>query len=98
MDRLSALIAGKTLECSDGGEYPVRFASGTRVVVSDESGKILATGELAGGTQDLSGCSFTFKVDVPDATAYQLKIGEVGGYATTRSELEAQGWQVSLKV
>lgn len=100
LDRLTALLDGQTYPCPNGpgGGYS-DLADGAAVSVSDGSGNLLATGRLTGGTQKMSGVSWTFTLeDVPDADFYRVQVANRGELPYSRADLEAQGWTVSASL
>lgn len=97
IDKLNNIISGTTYDCSSGpgGGYS-DIAAGTSVTVSDGSGKVLATGNLAGGIQSASGCTFTFQAQLPNSAFYKLEVGNRGAQSYSQEELSNKGWQVAL--
>lgn len=97
-EHLSQLIAGKTFDCADGGEYPTRYKAGDTIVIADQSGTVIGTGHLEGGTQDLKGCHFRFTVTVPEASSYQVSLGGLDSYIISSADLAAKNWTLDLSV
>lgn len=83
--------------CSGTGGYD-DIQAGTSVVVSDENGKVLATGHLdAGKISALETCRFTFDLNgVPDASFYQVEVSHRGKVTFSSDDLSKKGWQVDL--
>ena len=73
--------------------------SGAQVVVEDETGKTLGTGELGTGTYDGSSCDFAFSVaGVSKASFYRVSAGNSSrtGPQYSFADLSNRNWQVSL--
>jgi hypothetical protein len=96
LERLDALMNGKTFPCSGGpgGGYS-DLADGAGVQVSDGAGKLLATSSLTGGQQSLKGVTFRFTVAVPDEEFYKVQIANRGELPYSRADLEKKAWKVS---
>ena len=86
-------------DCTGVGGYDDLHA-GTAVVVKDETGKVLATGSLAGGKIiSLETCQWTFDVaNVPDAQFYQVEVSHRGNVTFSRADLDNTGWKVALSL
>ncbi len=97
-DRLrSGLAAGKTYTCPAGAGGTLEdLAAGAAVTVRDGSGAILASTSLTGGRLDSSGCTLAFEVHLPDADAYRVQLTRRAPLASSREELAAARWTVSL--
>jgi hypothetical protein len=99
VDRLrDQVAAGRTFACpaGSGGDYE-DLRAGTRVVVSDGTGAVLATTQLTGGTLSKVGCTFAFRTHVADADAYRLQVGHRDALSFSREELDKQGWSVATR-
>ena len=83
--------------CTGTGGYDDIHA-GTQVTIRDQSGKLLATGLLDGGTpQGLEACVFTFTIDhLPSSDFYQVEVSHRGEISYSRSDLEHADWHVDL--
>ena len=100
MDRLNKAMDGETFLCPQGpgGGY-ADLRDGTTVVAHDGGGKVVATGQLAGGVFTSAGVSFTFElVDVPDSDFYAFEVSHRGQLTQSRAELEASGWTVVASI
>jgi hypothetical protein len=82
------------------------FRTGTRITISDASGKVVATGAFSQGTTSYSGsgqsiktlCIFTFEVpNIPDSDFYNIAIdGFEGSVNLSKQELEERNWTLTL--
>jgi hypothetical protein len=92
----TSLGRGNKYPCSGGagGSYGDLLA-GTEVLVTHESGGVIASTALVGGLVDGSGCTFTFAVRVPDAESYGIEVAS-RFQSFTDDELTAAGWFVDL--
>ena len=84
--------------CTGQGGYSDQRA-GVKVAVLDTNGKTVATSTLGNGKVDYSGytCVFDFKVpDVPKSSDYSVEIGTRSGPDYTYSDLESEGWDITL--
>lgn len=91
-------------ECEGTDEY-VDVRTGVPVVVTDQSGRVLATTTIEPGvprgseeatTTLLTECHFQFSVSVPRAETYVFDVGGRGAVTYTYDELVNDGWDVSL--
>lgn len=76
---------------------------GAQVVVKDETGAIIATSSLSGGTPvtaNLGGyCQFTFQVTVPaDRDFYSFEVSHRGELTYSNAEMESMGWTVAFEL
>lgn len=84
--------------CSGEGGYD-DIGQGSEVVVENEAGTTLATGELEDGTHDGLGCVFTFEVpDVGKAKFYRVMIGNEsrGGLRFSHEQMSENDWSAHL--
>jgi hypothetical protein len=84
--------------CTGQGGYSDQRA-GLKVAVLDANGKTVATSTLGNGKVDYSGytCVFDFKVpDIPKSSNYSVEIGTRSGPDYTYSDLESEGWDITL--
>lgn len=84
--------------CSgDGGYDDIR--AGLHVTVRDQTGTVLGTGALEGGTPLTAWCTFTFTVDaLPKADFYSVEVGRRGELTYSFEELESSEWTVYLSL
>ena len=96
---LSRLKTGETFDCPDGvgGGYD-DLRVGAQVVVSDGSGKVLATSNLTGGVLSSDGCTFTYSAEVADADFYSVDVTHRGALTYSRAELENANWEVDSEI
>jgi hypothetical protein len=103
LDKLKALSdslqQGKTYPCPQGagGGYDDLVVGG-QVVIADGSGSVLATSSLTGGVEDITGCTFDYTAQVPDATFYQITVTHRGALTYSREELQSKKWVVSALI
>lgn len=84
--------------CTGQGGYSDQRA-GVKVAVLDTNGTTVATSTLGNGKVDYSGytCVFDFKVPgVPKSSDYSVEIGTRSGPDYTYSDLESEGWDITL--
>ena len=81
------------------------IASGSAVVVTDDSGKVLATGSLGAGQlgpiiiQDMRYCVFPISVpNVPDAKFYRTQVSHRGEMTYSFDEMKAKDWTLDLSL
>lgn len=84
------------------------IAEGADVVVKDETGKIVANGNLGGGVlakaevvpeNEPPQCSFTFSLlAVPKASIYTIGVANRGDVTFSYPDLQTDGWQVALSI
>lgn len=93
---LNSLAHGTTYPCplGSGGGFS-DIVQGTQVMVQDGSGEIIGSSTLAGGHLNEQGCTFTFRVTVPDTNFYQITVSHRGALTYSREEMLANGWHVS---
>ena len=77
--------------------------AGTRVVVRNGGGGVVATTALAGGTMRISGsfrddCVFTFAASVPNQSSYQVEVGDRGTVSFSRAQLQQAHWKAALAI
>lgn len=76
--------------------------AGASVVVKNEEGKIIATGNLGQGIDELGlGYSCVFQItvdDVTDADFYSIAVSNRGELTYSRQELEGRDWEVSFSL
>ncbi len=94
-DRTVRLIKGETLDCSDGDRLGL-YQKGTHITVYDAQGSVITTGALGEGLEDLGGCHFSFSIELPDSSAYQIQIASANRYSETRDNLQSKGWRLNL--
>lgn len=84
----------------EGGRGFDDLRSGAPVTVKNESGKIIGLGSLdIGATSASTTCEFPFEVDdVGNAKVYEIEVAHRGGVVFKRSDLEGNGWKVSLTI
>jgi hypothetical protein len=76
---------------------------GAQVVVTDQTGSIIATGSLAPGTPVEAGaaylCQFAFTVSVPnDRDFYSIEVSHRGKLTYSLAEMESVGWSVEFEL
>ena len=84
--------------CTGQGGYSDQRA-GVKVAVLDTNGKTVATSTLGNGKVDYTGytCVFDFKVpEIPKSSDYSIEIGTRSGPDYTYSDLESEGWDITL--
>lgn len=96
--------------CDQGGSGGYSdIGPGTDVTVYDGSGKVIATAPLGtdceqpptsdGGATDISDATWTTIIrNVPDASFYQVEVGNRGKLRFSKSELAGDGWTVSASL
>lgn len=97
---LEGVIDGKTYPCpgGPGGGYD-DIEDGAQVTIKDGSGKLLAVGNLTGGTVAMDGVSFKFEVPKVKETAfYQVEVAHRGGVNYPIADMESKDWTVSLNL
>ena len=92
---LDSIQQGKTYPCPGGagGGYG-DIAAGAQVVVTDGDGRVLATTALQGGILNMSGCTFSYSVTVPDSSFYGVTVTHRGTLTYSRQDLAGRGWLV----
>ena len=84
--------------CSGSGGYD-DIDLGTDVMVRDETGKILANGELGIGHERNGTCVFDFTVeDVPKADFYEVEISHRGGLTYSYKEMDERDWTMAVSL
>lgn len=95
-----------TLPCTGKGGYS-DISPGLDIVIKSSSGDILAVGNLGQGSlhgdprgdgsiRFYPGCAFRFEVDnIPYSDFYEIAIGRRGSQTYSRTELDAQEWNVT---
>lgn len=72
---------------------------GGQVVVKDDSGRVIGTGQLQAGQRVDSICWFLFAVtNLPDRNFYTVFLGSREGGTYGRQELVAAGWKVKIRI
>jgi hypothetical protein len=96
---LDSLAEGKTYPCpgGSGGGFD-DLVAGAQVVVEDGARTVLATSTLTGGVINTRGCTFTFKVQVPDADFYRVTVTHRGTLTYSRNQMVANGWRVTARL
>ncbi len=76
------------------------LAPGADVVVSDETGLIIASGRLEDGVVLISGdCRLPFFVaDVPRANFYTIEISSRDGVTYSHAEMEGANWAIQMSI
>lgn len=93
------LVNMEVESCRGTGGYD-DIESGLGVVVRDDGGSIIGTGELISDHEqlalnDLDVCLYRFEVaDLPDAPFYTVEVGNRGELTYSRDELERADWVV----
>jgi hypothetical protein len=91
-------------ECTGAGEY-AGVKEGADVVVTDQTGKVIASDELGTGHAEaqsgLTGseahlCEFTFRIEVPVAESYTVEIPHGDKHTYSRSLLESNFWAIGF--
>jgi len=73
--------------------------AGTTVLISNEKGTIIATGELGTGSKDIyeDSCNFPYKVTgVPAAKIYSIEVSHRGKSTYSLSDLKKNNWKANL--
>jgi hypothetical protein len=84
--------------CIGTGGYD-DIAPGAAVTVRNGDGETLATGRLGEGEAVASfGCTYTFIIDIPDSDFYRIEVTHRGELEFSKSELEANNWEVSASL
>jgi hypothetical protein len=102
LNRLEAYLAkvngGKTYPCprGSGGQYG-DISRGARVYVEDRSRTAVATTSLTGGVLSKQGCTFDFRVRVPDLPFYRINVTQRGQMVYSHDDMARHGWQVWLR-
>jgi hypothetical protein len=102
LNRLQAYLAkvngGKTYPCprGSGGQYS-DISRGARVYVEDRSRTAVATGSLTGGVLSKQGCTFDFRVRVPDLPFYRINVTQRGQMVYSHRDMARRGWRVWLR-
>ena len=102
LNRLESYLAkvkgGKTYRCprGSGGQYG-DISRGARVFVEDRSRTAVATGSLTGGVLSKQGCTFDFRVRVPDLPFYRINVTQRGQMVYSHDDMARHGWQVWLR-
>lgn len=71
---------------------------GADVVVKDARSTIVATGTLPAGDEDGNDCNKHVSLTVPDSSFYTIEMGKRPPKHLSRTELQAKGWHVALRV
>jgi hypothetical protein len=96
---LNSLERGKTYPCPQGsGGGFGDLVVGAQVTVLSGDGAVLATGSLTGGRVNLHGCTFTYRLTVPDSEFYRIEVSHRGALTFSRADLAAEGWHVSARL
>jgi hypothetical protein len=97
VQRLGGFLAGDPCE-GRGGFADLR--AGAPVIVANEAGTVIATGEItAGALTDNYSCLFGFLViGIPDAAFYSITIGSRPVLTYSRAELDAADWWLNLSL
>jgi hypothetical protein len=79
------------------------IAAGLQVIVSDESGTVIANGSLDQGqvvkAKFWNSCEFPFTVsNVPTAKFYRVEVGGRGQVSYSYDQMGANGWNVKLSL
>ena len=64
-------------ECEGTGGYS-DISNSAQVTVTNQSGTIVAVGQLQGGVEDGESCDFSFTVPVPSETFYSIEVSHRG--------------------
>jgi hypothetical protein len=79
--------------------------AGTPVVLRDQSGAVVGSAALGGGTlrqQPLRGrdddCLFRFSLTVPDRAEYEIEVSSRGAVAFSQADLERAHWTANLTI
>ena len=86
-------------DCTGTGGYDDLHV-GTAVVVRDEAGKVLSTGNLdSGKISSLETCTWAFRVTgLPDAKYYQVEVSHRGQVTYSRADLDSAHWKIDLRL
>ena len=93
------LLNGEEMPCARGvGGGFEDLRRGTRVVVSDTGGDVLAKALLTGGDLTYDYCTFEFAVALPPSASdwYQVEVGQRDAAAYSRYELDDVDWAVVI--
>jgi hypothetical protein len=76
------------------------ITAGAEVSVKDETGKVVAVGNLgAGSRESIVICSFSFTVNnVPVAKFYTVEITHRGGITYSYADLVSKGWHITVSL
>ncbi|GAB3869415.1 hypothetical protein GCM10028801_46240 [Nocardioides maradonensis] len=95
MDKMLTRNRSQPCSAGPGGGYD-DIRDGADVTVYDASGKILATGQLSGGTADEHGVEFSWTVEnVPEQPVIQVEVSHRGKLNYTLDRLKADNWSVA---
>lgn len=83
--------------CTGDGAYN-DIAQSVEVTINSGSGEIVGVGELSEGLVVDEACTFTFSVTVRRSDFYMVQILGYDAPVYSIEELEAMGWQVSLRI
>lgn len=88
--------------CTGGGGFD-DIRNGASVVVRDQTGVTIATGNIGPGKPDPAfpsvTCVFPFTVlDVPQVAFYEIEVSHRGGVSFSHAELETDNWEVDLEL
>lgn len=85
--------------CAGSGGYS-DISGGTQVTVANQSGAILAVGQLDPGQSDGSyGCNFLFEVlNVPAAPFYEVTVSHRGNLDYSAAQMAAMKWNVQISL
>ena len=96
VDTFGTIAIGEPCQPSAGAFPDIR--EGTPVLVSDQSGKILAKATLAEGRKSgVSTCAFAAHASVPEATFYRIGIGDRAANVVSIDELSHAAWATDLR-
>jgi len=77
------------------------IAAGTQVIVKDDGGKIVGTGQLKneGVRNSSTECEYSFSVGpVPDRPFYSVEVSHRGAQTYSLDQMKAQGWKIQLSL
>ena len=72
---------------------------GFPIEIEDEDGSVIATGTTTPDADRKNGrCVSTFRVEVPDVSAYTIRMGPWQGPTYSNAQLSANNWTLALSI